>query len=162
MIRGDYVHYINLTSKPLKEGHKCARIKGRLTWISTSESERSDPSVINIVISKNNVDSIDGDKYLHKVVHTLNEAIDFILQKPTNDIVDNIWIMGGQKLYEEAVLHPLCRRIYLTVISGDFQCDTYFPQFENYFKEISDPLIDNSIKEDNDIQYQFKVYERIS
>ena len=35
----------------------------------------------------------------------------------------DIWILGGKKIYEEALSHPLCDKIYLTLINDIFDCD---------------------------------------
>jgi len=37
----------------------------------------------------------------------------------------DIWVLGGKKIYEEALFHPGCNCIYLTLIDGLFKCDVY-------------------------------------
>src|SRR5205807_2406016 len=43
----------------------------------------------------------------------------------TDHQVDEIMVAGGAEVYRKAV--PLCDRIDLTVVEGQFQGDTYFP-----------------------------------
>ena len=40
-----------------------------------------------------------------------------------------VWIAGGQWLYEAAL--PLCEKLYLTVISGAYPGDRFFPAWES-------------------------------
>jgi len=47
---------------------------------------------------------------------------------------DEVFVCGGGKVYREAL--PLAQRLYLTIVSGDWQGDTYFPEFDCEFKEI--------------------------
>ena len=42
-----------------------------------------------------------------------------------------IWICGGQAIYEEAM--PLADRLYLTLIDEDFEGDVFFPAWERWF-----------------------------
>ena len=37
----------------------------------------------------------------------------------------DIWILGGKDIYEKALSHPACNKIYLTLIDGVFDCDVY-------------------------------------
>lgn len=48
----------------------------------------------------------------------------------------NVFISGGAGLYEEAL--PLCERLYITEIDGDFGGDVFFPTFDTtaYKKEV--------------------------
>lgn len=46
---------------------------------------------------------------------------------------DEIFVCGGEELYREAL--PLAQRLYLTIVNGDWQGDTYFPEFGREFKE---------------------------
>ena len=43
----------------------------------------------------------------------------------------DVWICGGQAIYEEAM--PLTDRLYLTLIDADFEGDVFFPPWEDQF-----------------------------
>jgi len=43
----------------------------------------------------------------------------------------DVWICGGQAIYEEAM--PLADRLYLTLIDADFEGDVFFPAWEDQF-----------------------------
>lgn len=38
----------------------------------------------------------------------------------------NIWVIGGSQIYNYALNHWACNKIYYTLIKGNFNCDTYF------------------------------------
>ena len=42
-----------------------------------------------------------------------------------------IWICGGQAIYEEAM--PLADRLYLTLIDAEYEGDVFFPAWEDQF-----------------------------
>jgi dihydrofolate reductase len=42
-------------------------------------------------------------------------------EKPTPDA----WIIGGASVYRQWLPH--CERVYLTRVSGEYECDTFFP-----------------------------------
>ncbi|MFP6854371.1 MAG: dihydrofolate reductase [Opitutales bacterium] len=44
---------------------------------------------------------------------------------------DEIWICGGQAIYEEAL--PFAEMLYLTLIDQDFDGDVFFPPWEQHF-----------------------------
>ena len=41
---------------------------------------------------------------------------------------DIVWITGGSFIYREFI--PYCEELYRTVIEGNFQGDTYFPEID--------------------------------
>ncbi len=55
--------------------------------------------------------------------------------------LQNIFVIGGQQVYEEAINHPLCTYIYHTIIPGHYKCDTFFPDIPKGFKCISNKQI---------------------
>ncbi len=57
-------------------------------------------------------------------VHSLDEAIE---EAKKNGSSEEIFIIGGASLYEEAL--PRAQRMYLTEIDGEFACDAFFPEY---------------------------------
>ncbi len=66
----------------------------------------------------------------------------------------NIYIAGGAGVYEEAL--PICDKLYITEIDGDFGGDTFFPYFDEslYEKEIVE-------KFSGDISYTYFTYHKL-
>jgi len=65
-----------------------------------------------------------------KVFTSLSNTLD---QLSDEEIVENIFVIGGQQLYSETVNHILCDKIYTTEIPGEYDVDTFFPKLPKYF-----------------------------
>lgn len=62
-------------------------------------------------------------------------------------------ICGGQNLYEQTL--PIANKIYATEILQDFDGDNFFPQLDGLWHKF---LLDR--KEENQIKYEYVLYER--
>ena len=81
------------------------------------------------------------------VFDTFEKALDFceqttkklIKQKMCDDVINKpkIFVIGGERLYKEAINNNECDKIYITHIYKDFDCDKYFPEIPKQFKLIS-------------------------
>jgi len=40
-----------------------------------------------------------------------------------SEIYSDVWILGGKKIYEDALANPSCDKIYVTTINAEFECD---------------------------------------
>ena len=106
-------------------------IMGRNTWESLGKKPL--PNRHNLIVSKDYLPSFDC---------ALREAEKFD---------SKIWVIGGAKLYEEAVEHPLLDKLYLTKINKNYECDTVFPSFNA-------KLIDKSHIQEKD--WQVEIYQK--
>lgn len=97
-----------------------AIIMGRKTWDSLPPKYKPLKNRINIVLTKNkNKDVLTAS--------SLKEALDICYR---NSSINDIFVIGGQNVYEEAIKHPECKNIYLTKIIQPslVDCDTFFPE----------------------------------
>jgi dihydrofolate reductase/thymidylate synthase len=78
------------------------------------------PNRTNIVVTSHNI-SINNVHNIESFNKALGLAYDFSPNKDCNDI----WVIGGAQLYEEALKHPDLKYIYHTQINGTFDCDRY-------------------------------------
>lgn len=92
-------------------------IMGRKTWDSIG---RPLPGRLNIVVSRNPNYPAEGAV----VVTSLKAAI----ERAQQQAVDEVMIMGGANLYEQAL--PLVDKMYLTLIDLDIAGDAWFPVYE--------------------------------
>lgn len=82
------------------------------------------------------------------VVHSLEEAL---LQAQGKEGSDEIIVFGGGQIFKEALEKNLVDRLYLTIVEarldsppesparrGDFGADTFFPDYSNFKKVISE------------------------
>lgn len=104
------------------KGH--AVIMGRLTFESIG---RPLPHRVNIVITKDKLYKASGAV----VCHSLEEAVEYGKQKETNEI----FIIGGGQIYEQGM--RFADRLYLTIVEGTFEADTFFPDYTDFNKIVS-------------------------
>ncbi|XP_069484373.1 dihydrofolate reductase-like [Ambystoma mexicanum] len=103
-------------------------------------------------------------KHAHYICSDLESAIQLAYTQNLSEEIETIWVLGGVKSFTEAMKHPLCRRIHFTDIMADFNCDVFFPEFdENIFKLVEEfPGIPSGIQEENGIKYEFRVFAKHS
>ena len=127
-------------------------VMGRKTWESLPERFRPLPGRMNIVLSRNPA--------FHKPEGVLHATAftDAMSKLAHEDKIERIFVIGGQQIFKEAIVHPLCERIYLTKILQSFNCDAFLPPIPAAFQE------DNraEIFEENNIRYYFAEYSKKS
>ncbi|XP_051886735.1 zgc:153031 isoform X3 [Pristis pectinata] len=91
-------------------------------------------------------------------------AVQLAYLPPLSDHIETIWVLGGTHVYQEALKHPNCDQIYLTNIMADFNCDTFFPEFDREtFRLLEEfPGIPSEIQEENGIKYKFQVFQKVT
>lgn len=95
------------------------------------------------------------------VAKSLQEALEKLQEPALADVIENVWIVGGYSVYKEAMESPMCGRIYLTRVFANFECDAFFPNLNEDFKQVpNDEDIPADIQEENGIKYQYQVYEK--
>ena len=123
-------------------------IMGKNTWESLPIKPL--PNRINIVISK----TLKDDSVDH-IFPTLNEAVIFT-QLNQKCVYKQVFVIGGNQLYNEAINSMYCDKIYITEVYDDFQCDTFFPVLPKKFKPIS---VTKFYKENN-IYFRYITYSQ--
>ena len=149
----DMKHFRTLTATKVAADCQNFVIMGKNTWLSLPAKFRPLPNRQNIVLSRSLTEDEIAEDSKVKLCRSLPEALDFCASRKT---VERCFVIGGAKVYAEALAHQSCSRLHLTQISAKFKCDAFFPPFENTFS-----LVENSeVQEENGIQFSFKVYER--
>lgn len=64
-----------------------------------------------------------------------------------------VFIIGGGQIFEQAL--PLADKLYLTIVDGEFDADTFFPDYSEFKKEIKREEHDNGT-----YKYKFLELER--
>lgn len=116
-------------------------IFGRKTFESIG---RPLPGRKNIILTEQRGYCVEGAS----VVHNLAEALGLCSED------DEVFICGGGPLYQETI--GRADRIYLTVVHGVYEGDTFFPEIPAAFAEISR----EEVKEE--LPYSIVRYERRS
>lgn len=118
-----------------------AIVMGKNTWLSLPKKPL--PKRDNLILSKtlkekNCFESIDD---LKKYIKTKN--------------YEQVWIIGGSQIYNQFINDECVKRIYITHVERNYNCDTFFPKIPDDFLLIET----NSITE-NDTKLTFNIYEK--
>lgn len=94
------------------------------------------------------------------VASSLQEAIESLSTEEMKRTVDQIFVIGGESIYREAIQSRNCERIRLTSVETDVaDCDTFFPPISALsFRMISRSAAMN----EGGITYRFTELERIA
>lgn len=68
-----------------------------------------------------------------KIASSLAEGIKLAKRSPGSD---EIFIFGGGEIFREALKKNLVNKLYLTIVKGDFDADTFFPDYSEFKKVI--------------------------
>jgi dihydrofolate reductase len=145
--------------KQITTGHPV--IMGRKTFESIG---RLLPNRVNIVITRDLGFKIDdsrlGDNLI--IVDSLDEALikaEESIKNPLNTKyeipnTDEVFVIGGGQIYKQAMEKGIVDRLYLTIVEGDFGADTFFPDYSNFTKVISEES-----HSDGEYKYKFLTLE---
>jgi dihydrofolate reductase len=124
----------------------CPVIMGRKTFESIGKPL---PGRRNIVLSRNRELVLPGcDVFAN--IHAALDDVD-------NENAAEVFIIGGQQLYEQAL--PMADKLYLTHIDAKFEGDTIFPDYtELKWQQVS--VEKHSADEKNPWPYRFEQLER--
>lgn len=109
--------------KMLTMGHPV--IMGRTTYESIGKPLLGR---INIVLTRDESFNVPGCI----VAYSLEEAL--TIARETDK--EEIFIIGGGKVYEQAL--PLADKLYLTIVDGTYDADTYFPKYSRFTNVVSE------------------------
>tara|TARA_Y100001972_G_C7638835_1_gene320905 strand:+ start:376 stop:1764 length:1389 start_codon:yes stop_codon:yes gene_type:complete len=125
-------------------------IMGKNTWNSLPKKPL--PNRINIIISSTLTDN--NADYIFK---TFEESLEYI-KNNNNYKQKHIYVIGGSKLYETAINHSLCDKIYTTEIYNTFDCDVFFPNLPNKFK----PIDASTFFFENNLHFRYITYSQFN
>ena len=112
-----------------------------------------------------------GRKTFETIGHSLPSRQNFVLShrpppKPGVELVSDfgqfisqqtsdLWVIGGASVYTLAL--PWASELYLAQLAADFNCDLFFPDFNDLFAlhHTSQPLIENGVT------FNYNVYGRL-
>jgi len=151
-LTGDLRHFSHITRQTEKEHQRNAVIMGRKTWEALPPAFRPLPGRINCVLTRQAGLSLKDNVHRSS---DLDAALVELSQKYPA-VLNAIFVIGGAQVYQTAIHHPGCRRIYLTRIQADFHCDSFFP------KDLSAYTLrtQSAIQIENNHRYVFEEYER--
>jgi dihydrofolate reductase/thymidylate synthase len=139
----DLQFFRNVTTKTDHDTMINAVIMGKFTWQSLPRKPL--PNRINVILSHKN--DIQSSHQLGVIsAYSLDNALEKLSQIHN---INKIYVIGGEKLYNEAIKHSSAKYVYMTSIDAEIVCDTFFPikDLNMYYEKIyeSDKRIDNTL-----------------
>ena len=139
--------------KRLTTGHTI--IMGRKTWDSLPKKPLS--GRLNIVLSRNPIKNwvnMDPDSPVYFLLDwgpILKIASEWEKGKRNPEV----FIIGGAQIFRQAIDMGIVNRLYLTRVEGDFDCDTFFPDYSQFKK-----IINEKEGEENGMKYKYITLEK--
>ena len=96
------------------------------------KSGRPMPAKKYIVITRNkNFKSVRNNI---DAVYSIEEALDRVNKSGEKEM----FVIGGETIYKQMLEYT--DRLYLTIVKGKFDCDTFFPDYSDFKKVISEEI----------------------
>lgn len=130
-LSADLKRFKALTTSVSQSQQSNAVVMGRKTWESLPTSVRPLPHRHNIMLSTQNLD------VSHDSLDVVESWDDLIERWPTIKIqhqLDQIFVIGGSRVFEEALHRRLVETIFITELKGSFACDVFFPPLPDHFR----------------------------
>ncbi|KAK2625962.1 hypothetical protein QTJ16_005274 [Diplocarpon rosae] len=165
------IAYFTRVTKRSDPGRPNAVLMGRKTWESIPPRFRPLKDRKNVVITRQDPDVVaKGDQV---VAGSLDQAIASLRAQP--EVHSRLFVIGGAQIYKASIEAKKARRILLTRILDDFECDTFFPitlgedgtadGWKRKSKEDLDQWagekLPEGVQEENSTRYVFEMWERI-
>ncbi|KAH8294773.1 hypothetical protein KR018_002692 [Drosophila ironensis] len=157
-LRSELKYFSQTTKQTSDPGRRNAVIMGRKTYFGIPESKRPLRERLNIVLSTTLQREDLPDGVL--LYPSLEAAMEYL---EGNQQIENVWVVGGSRVYAEAIDSPRCFQLYITRILQQFECDTFFPEIPDCFRELdSVPGTPLGVQEENGTKYEYIVLEKES
>lgn len=137
--------------KETTSGHPI--ITGRRNYESIPEAFRPLPNRKNIVVTSQRNYAAPGAVVVHSLEDALAEA---------RKIADGeIFVIGGGKVYAEALEKKLIDRMYITHVHADFEADTFFPGW-NAADWSVETIAQHPADDRHAFSFDIRVYDRVN
>eukprot|EP01025_Chloroclados_australasicus_P040767 TRINITY_DN4276_c0_g1_i1.p1 TRINITY_DN4276_c0_g1~~TRINITY_DN4276_c0_g1_i1.p1 ORF type:complete len:572 (-),score=34.43 TRINITY_DN4276_c0_g1_i1:540-2234(-) len=187
----DLQYFKDLTSSAEQVGKQNAVIMGRKTYDSIPEKFRPLKNRLNVVLSRSAGNKNDENVQMQSnVIHasrddkhqdngankqlqipqkiqltSILEAVEWLQTK--QDVIENIFVIGGGEVYRQVLTDPqllqFLQAIHLTIVEGDFECDTFLPEIDTEIFDVwtaTSPKISRKKGQMEGIRYSYLVYTR--
>ncbi|KAJ8380674.1 hypothetical protein SKAU_G00014520 [Synaphobranchus kaupii] len=159
-LNNEFKYFQRMTTTPLVEGRQNVVIMGRKTWFSIPAKNRPLMNRINIVLSRQLKEPPEG---AHHLAPDFSAALRLLDTAELAGQVDQVWAIGGSSIYKEAMEAQGQRRLFVTRVLQQFDCDTFLPSISPAIFRLLPgfPGVPEGIQEENGVQYKCEVYESV-
>jgi dihydrofolate reductase len=141
---------LKLFSKLTKGNKNNAIIMGRNTFESLPNNFL--PKRDNLILSSSIIIDERREDNIIKTFDNINAIIKFC----NNKKYEQVWIIGGQLIYETFIKKNIINNLFITKINNEYLCDKYFYYDEKKWNLVSSEKIEN--KENLDVK--LFIYEK--
>jgi len=150
-ISDDFKYFARTTKATADPEKQNAVIMGTNTWLSLPENVRPLPNRLNVVLN------LEASLQLPDGVLQFISLDEALIELNANEQIENMFIIGGGMLYTSSIDHPKCKKLYITKIKKEFDCDVFFPKISDKFKLVNQ----SEVFEEKGIKFEFLVYEKV-
>lgn len=140
-------YFAKITTATTDQTKKNIVLMGRTTWESLPVKYKPLPNRRNLVLTHQKDYRAQGAE----VVDSLDKAL-ILADAGTQDI----FIIGGGKVFAEAINHPKLDGIYFTLVHKIYDCDTFFPKTPATFNKIKKEGDDT----ENGVSFSYFIYSK--
>lgn len=145
-IKDDLIHLKTLTLGQVV-------ILGRKSYESMvgyyNKSGNPMPGKLYIVITRDK--NYKPERENSMIAYSLDEAVSFARGRLAK--LEEVFVIGGAQIFEQTI--GIADKLYLTIVEGDFKADTFFPDYKEFKKIISEKK-----GESDDYKYRFLELEK--
>ena len=146
--KSDLKHFAKLT----KNTNNKVLIMGKNTWESLPIKPLQKRH--NLILTKTLDINDNYNGYITKSFNNEENLFEYI--KKSN--YENIWVIGGEKIYNLFLEKNIVDNVYLTYIDKDYECDVYFPNVENNDNFVLKEIIKEETQDD--VKLIYKLYSK--
>ena len=103
----------------------------------------------NIIVTRNQ--DFSADDCL--IANSIEEAFDLSESHLGGVIGEEVFVIGGGQIYEQTI--DLADKLYLTIVKGGYDADTFFPDYSQF-----DKIVYEKLGEYKDYKFKFLELER--
>lgn len=133
---------LKLFSKLTRGNNNNAIIMGRNTFESLPNKFL--PKRDNLILSSSIIIDEKREDNIIKTFDNIDAIINFCNKKK----YEQVWVIGGQLIYETFIKKNIINNLFITKINNEYICDKYFYYDEKEWKLVSSEKIDNKEKLD--------------
>lgn len=173
----DHHYYIRVVKTTRDTSKRNAVLMGRFTWESIPKEARPFEPCLNVIISSkmtpSEIECRDGyDTSQILICKSLEEAKQLVREKYADEI-ETIYSLGGAGLYRLAFESADFKRLYLTRVLANVECDVHIEpkNFLDKFKRVEEIGDEkdlyqcdyNTLKKDptSGLEYIFEIYQKV-
>jgi dihydrofolate reductase/thymidylate synthase len=158
-LAADMKYFSDVTTRTHDPFGQNAVIMGRKTWESLPEKHRPLKNRYNIILSREipPQPAASPEESNPMINPHWADSLEAALNMCDSKLIEHVFVIGGARVYAEAINHPDCQTIYLTRIDQAFDCDAFFPAIDEKLFQIKDR---SGKMRENGLDFEFLTYER--